>query len=308
MRLPDWIKQETRRSRSEQDRFGRAARSVHSRRLHTVCEEARCPNQSSCFARPTAAFLILGDACTRNCGFCSVQHREPQAPDMREPESVAEAAAEMQLRYVVITSVTRDDLPDGGASHFAATICAVRQRLPEARIEVLVPDFRGQEGALHIVLDALPDVLNHNTETVPRLYPAVRPQAEYERSLVLLRRAKDRCPDVRTKSGLMVGMGEQYSEVLSVLRDLRAAGCDSVTIGQYLRPTKKHLPVVEYISPDVFEQLRSEALGIGFLSVSSAPLARSSMNAEELFRNAEYRSRNSEGAQQETDNPVFLMQ
>ncbi|HSW64417.1 MAG TPA: lipoyl synthase [Dissulfurispiraceae bacterium] len=305
MRLPDWIKQEIRRSLPERNRLGHAARSVHSRRLHTVCEEARCPNQSCCFAKPTAAFLILGDACTRNCGFCSVEHREPSPLDTREPESVAEAAAEMQLRYVVLTSVTRDDLPDGGASHFVSTIRAVRRRLPEARVEVLVPDFLGQEAALHAVLDAVPDVLNHNVETVPRLYPAVRPQADYERSLVLLRRAKDRCPDVRTKSGLMLGLGEQYSEVLSVLRDLRAAGCYAVTIGQYLRPTKKHLPVVEYICPDVFEQLRCEALGIGFLSVSSAPLARSSMNAEELFRNAENRRRNSECALQETENRVF---
>ena len=260
-----------------------AARAVRDRRLHTVCEEARCPNQHYCFSKPTAAFLILGDACTRNCGFCSVEHRSPLPPDPLEPGRVAEAAADMQLRYVVITSVTRDDLPDGGAAHFAAAITAVRLRLPDARIEVLIPDFQGDRAALRTVLAARPDVLNHNVETVPRLYPDVRPQARYERSIALLKTAKEYAPHVMTKSGLMAGLGERYDEVLEVLGDLRTAGCDAVTIGQYLRPTKKHLPVVEYIHPDVFAELGLYAKALGFSSVSSGPLVRSSMNAEENF-------------------------
>ncbi len=283
MRLPEWIKQETRQRHTA--RPGASAGSVaRNRRLHTVCEEARCPNQHYCFAKPTAAFLILGNSCTRNCGFCSVEHRLPLPLDMLEPERVAEAAADMQLQYVVITSVTRDDLSDGGAGHFAATIAAVRRCLPDARIEVLIPDFQGDASALQTVLGARPDVLNHNVETVPKLYPLVRPQARYERSLALLRRAKELSPEVRTKSGLMVGLGEQFIEVISVLGDLRAADCDEVTIGQYLRPTKKHLPVVEYIHPNVFAEYQRDAIGLGFRFVSSGPLVRSSMNAGEFSR------------------------
>lgn len=196
---------------------------------------------------------------------------------------VADAAAEMGLRYVVITSVTRDDLADGGAGHFAATIRGVRERLPDVRIEVLIPDFQGSETALREVLAASPDVLNHNMETVPRLYQAVRPRADYRRSLSLLRRAKELSPEVMTKSGLMVGLGEQQKEIEAVLHDLREAGCDALTIGQYLRPTKKHLPVVEYIHPDVFAEFARSAKRLGFRSVASGPLVRSSMNAEELF-------------------------
>jgi lipoic acid synthetase len=212
-----------------------------------------------------------------------VEHRIPSVPDPAEPALVADAAVELGLRYVVITSVTRDDLPDGGARHFAATIRAMRERVPDARIEVLIPDFCGDESALRLVLDALPDVLNHNVETVPRLYPTVRPQADYLQSLHLLRRAKELCPGVRTKSGLMVGLGEQREEIEAVLSDLREAGCDALTIGQYLRPTKKHLPVVEYIHPHVFAELELVAEKLGFCSVASGPLVRSSMNAEELF-------------------------
>lgn len=282
MRLPEWIKQETRQRCTV--RPGVSAGSVaRNRRLHTVCEEARCPNQHYCFVKPTAAFLILGDACTRNCGFCSVEHRQPLPPDMLEPERVAEAAADMKLQYVVITSVTRDDLPDGGAGHFAATIAAVRRHLPAARIEVLIPDFQGDASALQSVLGARPNVLNHNVETVPRLYSLVRPQARYERSVELLRMAKELSPEVMTKSGLMVGLGEQIGEVVAVLGDLRAVDCDAVTIGQYLRPTKKHLPVVEYIHPDVFAEYQHDAIGFGFRSVLSGPLVRSSMNAEEIY-------------------------
>lgn len=293
MRLPDWIKEATRMQHGSRV-HARADHAVRARHLHTVCEEARCPNQRYCFAKPTATFLILGDACTRNCGFCSVDHRIPCMPDPAEPRLVADAAAEMGLRHVVITSVTRDDLADGGAGHFAATIGAVRTRVPGARIEVLVPDFRGDDDALRLVLHAGPDVLNHNVETVPRLYPTVRPQADYRQSLRLLRQAKAVSPGVRTKSGLMVGLGERREEVEAVLHDLREAGCDALTIGQYLRPTKKHLPVVEYIHPDVFAEFEQIASKLGFVSVASGPLVRSSMNAEELFRNTEFTSRNSE--------------
>jgi len=282
MRIPSWIKEATRAQRASSEKHC-ADRTVRKHRLHTVCEAARCPNQRYCYAKPTATFLILGDACTRNCGFCSVSHRAPAAPDPAEPLMVADAAVAMGLRYIVITSVTRDDLPDGGAGHFAATIRAVRYRLPEARIEVLIPDFRGDGDSLRTVLDAAPDVLNHNVETVPRLYPTVRPQADYRQSLTLLRFAKELFPAVLTKSGLMVGLGEQAEEVEAVLRDLRRAGCDFLTIGQYLRPTKKHLPVVEYIHPDIFAELGQLAKTLGFRLVASGPLVRSSMNAEENF-------------------------
>ena len=282
MRLPEWIKSASRSCPAPAGVTG-ADRTVRAHRLHTVCEAARCPNQRYCYAKPTATFLILGDACTRNCGFCSVSHRAPSAPDPAEPLMVADAAVAMGLRYVVVTSVTRDDLPDGGSGHFAATIRAVRQRLPEARIEVLIPDFCGDGDSLKTVLDAAPDVLNHNVETVPRLYPTVRPQADYLQSLDLLHCAKEIFPAALTKSGLMVGLGEQVEEIEAVLCDLRHAGCDSLTIGQYLRPTKKHLPVVEYIHPDIFAELEQVAKKLGFRSVASGPLVRSSMNAEEQF-------------------------
>lgn len=258
--------------------------------LSTVCEEARCPNQHLCFSKPTATFLILGDRCTRSCGFCAIGSGAPAPVDSREPLLVAEAAAHMGLRYVVITSVTRDDLPDGGAAHFAATVRAVRERLPGAGVEVLTPDFRGSDEALEIVLEARPDVFNHNIETVKRLYPAVRPQADYGRSLDLLRRVRQRAPDVRTKSGLMLGLGERGDEVIAALRDLREASCGMVTIGQYLRPSKKHLPVVEYIRPESFDALAQVALALGFGSVASAPLVRSSMNAEEMLSSVQHRA------------------
>lgn len=228
--------------------------------------------------------MILGSRCTRNCRFCSVQSGMPVAVDPAEPEQVAEAAADMRLTYVVITSVTRDDLKDGGAGQFNATIAAVRNRLPHSRIEVLTPDFLGSEDALRTVLSARPDVFNHNIETVRRLYDQVRPQADYERSLTVLRRVREIAPGISTKSGFMLGLGETAGEVSELLVDLRRAGCDLVTIGQYLQPSRNNLPVVEYILPERFRELSSEAYALGFRSAASGPLVRSSMNAEELYR------------------------
>ena len=276
MRLPEWIKTTAIGLHHTKD-------LLRSHCLSTVCEEARCPNKGVCFSKPTAAFMIMGDRCTRNCGFCSVRPGVPAALDAAEPERVAEAAVELGLRYVVITSVTRDDLPDGGAAHFAATIRAVRNALPAAKIEVLTPDFQGERDALGIVLEARPDVFNHNIETVKRLYDIVRPRADYQRSLEVHRIARTLMPGMKTKSGVMIGLGETFDEVRAVFRDIRAAGCDFLTVGQYLRPAKKNLPVVEYIHPDVFEALKLYALGLGFEFVASGPLVRSSMNAEEMF-------------------------
>jgi len=252
--------------------------------LATVCCGAHCPNQGECFARGTATFLILGDVCTRTCRFCAIGTcPAPAPPRDDEPEAVAEACVRMELRYVVVTSVTRDDLPDGGAEHFARTIRAVRGRLPDARIEVLTPDFGGSEAALDTVLDARPDVLNHNVETVPRLYPRARPQADYRRSLDVLARAKRRDRKLRTKSGLMVGLGETDEEVRAVMADLREVGCDMITIGQYLAPSADHLPVARYVRPEEFDAWRAEGEAMGFAAVASGPLVRSSYNAEALF-------------------------
>lgn len=274
-RLPDWIKVKL-------NGLHETKQVLRSHALATVCEEARCPNIGSCFSKPTATFMILGFHCTRNCGFCNVESSLPLPVDPNEPERVAMAAKEMGLRYVVITSVTRDDLPDGGASHFAETIRAVRRHLPNVGIEVLTPDFKGDVNALRVVLEARPDVFNHNIETVPRLYSEVRPQADYKRSLTVLKIAKE-LSKVKTKSGLMVGLGEEFDEVVAVMKDLRESGCDYLTIGQYLRPSKKNLPVKEYIRPEVFDRYREEALKLGFKGVASGPLVRSSMNAEEMF-------------------------
>jgi len=278
MRLPEWIKTTASGLHYTKD-------LLRSHRLSTVCEEARCPNKGLCFSKPTAAFMIMGDRCTRNCGFCSVTPGLPAALDAAEPERVAEAAAALGLNYVVITSVTRDDLPDGGAAHFAATIRAIRKALPSAKIEVLTPDFQGEWDALGIVLEACPDVFNHNIETVKRLYDIVRPRADYQRSLEVHRIATRMLrPVMKTKSGVMLGLGETVDEVREVLRDIREAGCDLLTVGQYLRPSKKNLPVVEYIHPDVFEALKLYALGLGFEFVAAGPLVRSSMNAEEMYK------------------------
>jgi lipoic acid synthetase len=253
--------------------------------LATVCEEAACPNIGDCFRQRTATFLILGRTCTRHCRFCAVEHGVPQPVDPEEPQHIVEAARQLGLRHVVITSVTRDDLPDGGAAHFAACVRAVHQHV-SATVEILIPDFQGDEAALRAVLAAEPKVLGHNLETVPRLYPHIRPRANYQRSLHLLERAKRLCPTVYTKSGLMVGVGEQRQEVVDVMQDLWSVGCDFLTIGQYLRPSPEHYPVAEYVEPRTFEAYAQVARDLGFRGVLSGPFVRSSYHAETLLENA----------------------
>jgi lipoic acid synthetase len=250
--------------------------------LHTVCQSAHCPNACECFARGTATFLILGEACTRDCRFCAVEHGAPGPPDRGEPRRVAEAARRLGLRHMVVTSVTRDDLPDGGSGQFAATIAAIRVA-SDATIEVLTPDFQGRWECLDRVVEAGPDVFNHNVETVPRLYPRVRPQARYARSLELLRRVAERDGGILTKSGLMVGLGECYDEVIGVMGDLREVGCEALTLGQYLQPSREHLPVEEFITPETFGAYRKEAEAMGFLAVAAGPFVRSSYQAEALL-------------------------
>ncbi len=252
--------------------------------LHTVCQEARCPNIWECFSQQTATFLIMGSRCTRDCRFCSVVQGPTGPPDPHEPARVAAAARQMALKYIVITSVTRDDLSDGGASFFANTIGEVRRQIPGAVIEVLIPDFQGNADALETVLKAHPDVLNHNMETVPRLYPIVRPQARYGRSLQLLERAHNFNPHIPTKSGLMLGLGESSTEIRSTLKDLLKVGCGILTLGQYLQPSKKHLPVKRFIPPEEFEQWRQIANEMGFAEVASGPFVRSSYHAKELYQ------------------------
>ena len=248
-------------------------------RLHTVCESAACPNVGECWNHRTATFMILGNVCTRRCGFCAVQKGAPLAVDYDEPSRVAEAAAAMGLKYAVVTSVNRDDRKDGGAELFALTIRAIRERIPGCRVEVLIPDFQGSHAALDIVLDAAPDVLNHNTETVPRLYRQVRLGARFERSLDILAHSKAARPEIPTKSGLMLGLGENTDEVLGVMRDLRAHAVDILTLGQYLRPSPKHLPILRYVPPDEFADLRRQGMDMGFAHVEAGPLVRSSYHA-----------------------------
>ena len=251
--------------------------------LYTVCEEARCPNLGECFSQGTATILILGRVCTRNCGFCAVEHGFPAPLDGTEPEHVAQAVKRMDLRYVVITSVTRDDLPDGGASHFARTIQAIRALDQRIKIEVLVPDFKGVLASLIMVLKECPDVLNHNIETIPHLYPVVRPEANYKRSLDLLKGSKESYPHILTKSGFMLGLGETKEEVFDLLRDLREVGCDFLTIGQYLQPRLDRLPVARYVTPEEFNEYQEIAEGMGFRRVASGPFVRSSFHASQMF-------------------------
>lgn len=255
--------------------------------LHTVCEEARCPNIGECFQNLTATFMILGDICTRRCGFCAVTHGRPTGLDREEPHRVAQAVEVMGLEHAVVTSVNRDDLPDGGAGIFAATIRRIRETSPGCTVEVLIPDFKGNWQALEDVLVAKPDILNHNTETVPRLYREVRPGAKYERSLELLDRAKRFNGSTLTKSGLMLGLGEAREELLATMHDLVRAGCDILTLGQYLRPTMRHLPVVRYVHPDEFGELKVIGEGIGFKHVEAGPLVRSSYHAGQQARSLE---------------------
>ena len=274
---PEWLK--VRAPGSEN--YLRLKGLMRTLSLHTVCEEANCPNIGECWHHGTATFMILGDTCTRSCGYCNVTHGTPKAPDAQEPANVAHAIQTMELAYVVVTSVDRDDLPDGGASHFARTIAETRTRMPSCRVEVLIPDFKGDEAALHTVLDARPDVLNHNIETVPRLYRTARPGGRYERALELLDRSRRYAPAIPTKSGLMVGLGEETDEVIETLRDLASVGTRIVTIGQYLRPSLANLPMVRYYSPSEFAEFKRIGLEMGIGHVESGPLVRSSYHAHE---------------------------
>ena len=277
-RLPSWF----RRPLPPGAEGGRVKQLLGRLDLHTVCEGAKCPNRAGCWHEGAAAFLILGDACTRACRFCAIPHAaQPAPPDPGEPARLAEAAAAMGLRHVVVTSVTRDDLPDGGAAHFAATIREIRARLPGTTVEVLVPDFQGDTAALDLVLAAQPDIFNHNLETVERLQPSIRPQADYRRSLAVLAYAAR--AGARTKSGLMLGLGETDGEIAAALRDLRAAGVALLTLGQYLAPSPAHHPVARFAAPAEFDRWRADALALGFASVASAPHVRSSYHAEELM-------------------------
>jgi lipoyl synthase len=276
-RKPDWLK--VRAPGSET--YLRLKKLMRGLDLHTVCEEAHCPNIGECWHHGTATFMILGDVCTRACGYCAVSHGRPVTLDLAEPARVADAVHTLGLRYFVVTSVDRDDLADGGASIFADTIRLTRARVPSCRIEVLIPDFQGKTESLHAVLDAAPDILNHNTETVPRLYRFARSGGRYRRTLELLARARAYAPHIPTKTGLVVGLGEAWDEVVQTLRDLRGVGVDILTIGQYLRPTSESLPMARYYHPDEFAQLKRIALDIGFGHVESGPLVRSSYHAHE---------------------------
>jgi len=283
--VPRWLTLEVRQAKRGENASAVAHTSalLERLRLPTVCDSARCPNRGECFSHHTATFLILGDVCTRGCAFCAVKRGRPAPPDPEEPARLAEAVAELGLKHAVITSVTRDDLEGGGAAHYAAVVRALRERCPGVRAELLVPDFAGSAEALATVLEAGPSVLAHNVETVPRLYPEVRRGADYGRSLALLRRAKQVAPQVVTKSGVMLGLGEEAPEVEAVLRGLAAAGCDMLTLGQYLAPSLRHAPVARYVDRKEFAAWRAFALGLGFKSVAAGPLVRSSYKAPVFF-------------------------
>lgn len=274
---PSWLTKRV----SETESINKTIELLRSLSLHTVCEEAECPNVSECFGNKTATFMILGDVCTRRCRFCAVKKGKPQKPDPEEPRNIAEACKKLGLKHVVITSVTRDDLSDGGAAHFALTIYEIRNINPNATIEVLIPDLSGNSEALKIIACAKPDILNHNLETVPRLYETVRPGADYRRSLWVLEKTKELEPAINTKSGLMAGLGEKEEELYSVMRDLRLIDCDILTIGQYLQPSDKHIQVAEYIEPGVFEKYKTIGLEMGFKYVASGSFVRSSYHAAE---------------------------
>jgi lipoic acid synthetase len=281
-RKPSWLKVKAPGGAN----YAQVRRVMRDLRLHTVCEEAHCPNVGECWEHRAATFMILGDLCTRNCAYCAVAHGTPLPPDLGEPRRLAEAAAAMGLEYLVVTSVDRDDLPNGGAEQFAAVVTETRLRLPGASIELLIPDFKGSEQALRIVVEAKPDILNHNLETVRRLYRLARPGGRYDRALELLARAKAMDPVGVTKSGLMVGLGEAWDELVLALRDLRGAGVDILTIGQYLRPSATHLPVARYYTPDEFAELGRLGREMGYRHVESGPLVRSSYHAWEQARRA----------------------
>ena len=273
---PDWLKIRLPTGKN----FNEIKDILRENELHTVCEEAFCPNIGECFEQRTATFLILGDTCTRKCGFCAVKKGMPLGIDKGEPLRIAEAVQKMQLKYVVITSVTRDDLADGGASVYAQTIQCICERIQDCTIEVLIPDFSGSSEALEIVLNTRPDILNHNIETVPRLYSQVRPMANYERSLGLLKHAKETVNELTTKSGLMLGLGEEWHETISVMQDIRDVGCNILTIGQYLSPKRDALPIHRYYTPEEFEMLKIEGEQMGFKHIEAGPLVRSSYHAK----------------------------
>jgi len=277
---PPWL----RRRLPSGPQYERIRSLIKNQCLSTVCQEAMCPNQFECFGQGTATFMLLGDRCSRNCRFCAVGHGPQSPPDPDEPARVAEAVETMGLSYCVLTSVTRDDLADGGAGHFAAAIRAIRERNPHTLIEVLIPDFQGNHQALQTVVEARPEVLNHNLETVVRLYPTVRPQADYQQSLAVLQRAKTMASSMVTKCGIMVGLGETEVELGQLFADLTRAGCDILTIGQYLQPSRAHLEVVRYLLPSEFALLEQQALAMGLKAVASAPFVRSSYQAEALYR------------------------
>jgi lipoyl synthase len=276
---PDWLRVKL----PGGEKYNRLKDILRAANLRTVCEEAVCPNIGECFGQGVATFLILGDICTRGCNFCAVGKGKPAVPVEEEPERIARAVEQIGLRHVVITSVTRDDLPDCGADHYAKTIKTIRTHNPACTIEILIPDFKGSKNALEIVLDENPNILNHNLETVPRLYPDVRPGADYERSLSLLEKAKEIDPELTTKSGLILGMGEEFDEIIDVMKDLRTAGCDILTIGQYLSPCKEFLPIKRFYHPDEFKYLKYEGEKMGFKHMESGPLVRSSYHAAEQF-------------------------
>ncbi len=279
LRKPEWLRMKIRGG----DNLNYVQEILQKNHLNTVCEEANCPNRMECFSNRTATFIILGSRCTRNCTFCDIATGHPDAVDPEEPIHVAEAVKSLGLTYVVITSVTRDDLPDGGSEHFACVLRSIHKSSPGADIEVLIPDFKGDTKALQTVIDAGPVIINHNIETVPRLYKEVRPQAVYRRSLELLKKVKE-LSGLYSKSGMMVGLGETYDEVIASLHDLRSVDCDFLTIGQYLAPSKEHHSVVEYVHPDIFAKYKEEALKMGFKGVASAPLVRSSYKAHEMLK------------------------
>ena len=276
---PNWLRVKLPQGKE----YNRLKNILRSASLHTVCEEAICPNIGECFGQGTATFLILGDVCTRRCNFCAVTKGHPSTLDEDEPERIARVVKQIGLRHVVITSVTRDDLPDGGAKIYARTIRSIRTYNPTCTIEVLIPDFKGSEEALEIVLEEYPDILNHNLETVPRLYPDVRPQADYELSLSLLEKVNAIHPGCTTKSGLILGMGEEYDEIIDVMKDLREVDCDILTIGQYLSSGKEYIPIKRYYHPDEFKRLKYEGEKMGFKHVESGPLVRSSYHAAAQF-------------------------
>ncbi|WP_129597831.1 lipoyl synthase [Anaerophilus nitritogenes] len=279
-RKPSWLRINLSQGRNLDD----LENLIKKYSLNTVCKEANCPNRMECFSKKTATFMILGKECSRNCKFCNVSHKKLEKVDEKEPENVANAALELKLKHVVITSVTRDDLVDGGAGHFAKVIKAVKLNDPKIIIEVLIPDFKGDNKALSKVVKEKPEVINHNVETVPRLYQNVRPMAIYERSLQLLKNVKIMDKNILTKSGIMVGLGEKEEEVIEVLKDLRKVGCDFLTIGQYLAPSKNHYSVVEYVHPQIFEKYKKEAFQLGFRYVASGPFVRSSYHASEAMK------------------------